>query len=85
MPAWDEVGEAEMIAEKCKELIASGVGGETIAVLYRANFQSRVLEEAFIRANVTYNLLGTKFFERKEVKDVMSYCAQPLTGHVSRI
>jgi len=72
-PAWDETGEAEMIAEKCKELIESGVGGETIAVLYRANFQSRVLEEAFIRANVTYNLLGTKFFERKEVKDVMSY------------
>lgn len=73
MPAWDEAGEAEMIAEKCKELIATGVGGETICVLYRANFQSRVLEEAFIRANVTYNLLGTKFFERKEVKDVMSY------------
>lgn len=73
MPAWDETGESEMIAEKCKELIESGVGGETIAVLYRANFQSRVLEEAFIRANVTYNLLGTKFFERKEVKDVMSY------------
>lgn len=73
MPAWDEAGEAEMIAEKCKELIAGGVGGETIAVLYRANFQSRILEEAFIRANVTYNLLGTKFFERKEVKDVMSY------------
>lgn len=73
MPAWDETGEAEMIAEKCKELIQGGVGGETICVLYRANFQSRVLEEAFIRANVTYNLLGTKFFERKEVKDVMSY------------
>lgn len=73
MPAWDETGEAEMIAEKCKELIQGGVGGETICVLYRANFQSRVLEEAFIRTNVTYNLLGTKFFERKEVKDVMSY------------
>ncbi len=73
MPAWDEQGESEMIAEKCKALISEGVGGETIAVLYRANFQSRVLEEAFIRANVTYNLLGTKFFERKEVKDVMSY------------
>lgn len=73
MPAWDELGEAEMIAEKCKSLITEGVKGETIAILYRANFQSRVLEEAFIRANVTYNLLGTKFFERKEVKDVMSY------------
>lgn len=74
MPAWDEGSEAEMIAKKCKELIDGGtVGGENIAVLYRANFQSRVLEEAFIHENVTYNLLGTKFFERKEVKDVLSY------------
>lgn len=73
MPAWDEGSEAEMIAETCKSLIKSGSRSEEIAVLYRANFQSRVLEEAFIRANVPYNLLGTKFFERKEVKDVMSY------------
>jgi DNA helicase-2/ATP-dependent DNA helicase PcrA len=72
-PAWDEAGEAEMIARKCKELGGTGNKLEDIAVLYRANFQSRVLEEAFIRANVPYNLLGTKFFERKEVKDVMSY------------
>jgi DNA helicase-2/ATP-dependent DNA helicase PcrA len=73
VPCWDEESEAQWIAEKCKELIASGEGGENMAVLYRANFQSRVLEEAFIKANVTYNLLGTKFFERKEVKDVMAY------------
>lgn len=73
MPAWDEVGEAELIAETCKSLMAEGMKGEDIAVLYRANFQSRVLEEAFIHANVPYNLLGTKFFERKEIKDVMSY------------
>jgi DNA helicase-2/ATP-dependent DNA helicase PcrA len=72
-PAWDELSEAEMIAEKCKALIVEGQDPNSIAVLYRANFQSRVLEEAFIRANVSYNLLGTKFFERKEVKDVMSY------------
>lgn len=72
-PAWDEGSEAEMIAQKCKEMIAGGQNPQNIAVLYRANFQSRILEEAFIRANVTYNLLGTKFFERKEVKDVMSY------------
>ncbi len=73
MPSWDEESEAECVAKECKRLIDTGVRGETIAVLYRANFQSRVLEEAFIRANVTYNLLGTKFFERKEIKDVMSY------------
>lgn len=72
-PAWDELSEAEMIAKKCKALGEAGQSLEHIAVLYRANFQSRVLEEAFIRANVPYNLLGTKFFERKEVKDVMSY------------
>lgn len=73
VPCWDEGAEAEWLAEKCKELIANDVKPETIAVLYRANFQSRILEESFIRANVSYNLLGTKFFERKEVKDVMSY------------
>ena len=70
---WDEGSEAEMLAKKCKEIIASGENPENIAVLYRANFQSRVLEEGFLRENVPYNLLGTKFFERKEVKDVMSY------------
>ncbi|MFA5132276.1 MAG: UvrD-helicase domain-containing protein [Candidatus Paceibacterota bacterium] len=73
VPCWDEGSEAEWLAGKCKELIDVGQDPESIAVLYRANFQSRILEEAFIRANVTYNLLGTKFFERKEVKDVMSY------------
>lgn len=73
MPAWDEQGEAELVAETCKQLLKDGVSLKDMAVLYRANFQSRVLEEAFINAGVEYNLLGTKFFERKEVKDVMSY------------
>jgi DNA helicase-2/ATP-dependent DNA helicase PcrA len=72
-PCWDEESEAEMLARKCKELIASGENPENIAVLYRANFQSRILEEGFLKENVPYNLLGTKFFERKEIKDVMSY------------
>ena len=73
IPAWDEGSEGQWVANKCKELIADGINGTDIAVLYRANFQSRVLEESFIHANITYNLLGTKFFERKEIKDVMSY------------
>lgn len=72
-PCWDEGSEAEYLANKCKELIENGTEPDSIAVLYRANFQSRILEESFIRANVSYNLLGTKFFERKEIKDVMSY------------
>jgi len=42
-------------------------------VLYRANFQSRVLEESFMRRSVPYQVLGTRFFERKEVKDIIAY------------
>ncbi len=44
-----------------------------IAILYRANFQSRVLEEAMLRYNIPYQVLGIKFFERKEIKDILSY------------
>jgi DNA helicase-2/ATP-dependent DNA helicase PcrA len=65
--------EAEYIVMTAKSLIADGASPSDIAVLYRTNFQSRVLEEAFLNFNVPYQLLGTKFFERKEVKDVLSY------------
>jgi DNA helicase-2/ATP-dependent DNA helicase PcrA len=65
--------EAEYIALKAKELIDDGADPSGIAVLYRTNFQSRALEEAFLNFEVPYQLLGTKFFERKEVKDVLSY------------
>lgn len=68
-----EVDEAHFIALKSKEIIESGVSAEEIAVLYRANFQSRVLEEAFLAYGVPYQMLGTKFFERKEIKDCLSY------------
>lgn len=67
------IDEAEHIASTAKNLIKDGVAPNEIAVLYRTNFQSRVLEEAFLNYDVPYQLLGTKFFERKEVKDVLSY------------
>jgi DNA helicase-2/ATP-dependent DNA helicase PcrA len=70
---YDEADEAEFIAEKAQALIRQGVEAKEIAVLYRANFQSRVLEEAFLRAGINYQVLGVRFFERKEVKDVLSY------------
>jgi DNA helicase-2/ATP-dependent DNA helicase PcrA len=73
MPCWDEESEAQLLARTCKRLIEEGEDPTNIAVLYRANFQSRILEEGFLKENVAYNLLGTKFFERKEVKDVTSY------------
>lgn len=71
--AYDENEEARHAAEKSAELIKSGVSPRDIAVLYRANFQSRVLEEAFLSLNIPYQVLGVKFFERKEVRDVISY------------
>ena len=65
--------EAEYIALTAKSLIEGGANPTDIAVLYRTNFQSRVLEEAFLNYQVAYQLLGTKFYERKEIKDVLSY------------
>ncbi len=44
-----------------------------VAVLYRTNFQSRALEEAMLRYNIQYQVLGIKFFERREVKDTLAY------------
>ncbi len=65
--------EAEYVALTAKDLIKNGVFPSEIAILFRTNFQSRALEEAFINYDVPYQMLGTKFFERKEVKDVLSF------------
>lgn len=67
------IDEAEYIAHTAQKLVESGIAPSHIAVLYRTNFQSRSLEEAFLNFDVPYQLLGTKFFERKEIKDVLSY------------
>lgn len=65
--------EAEYVALTAKKLVKDGVAPSEIAVLFRTNFQSRALEEAFINYDVPYQMLGTKFFERREIKDVLSY------------
>ena len=78
--AYDEADEADFIAQKAAERIAQGVSPREIAVLYRANFQSRALEEAFLNHNIHYQVLGTRFFERKEVKDVLAYIRAALTS-----
>jgi|CXWL01.1.fsa_nt_gi DNA helicase-2/ATP-dependent DNA helicase PcrA len=65
--------EAEFVAREAKRLIENGTPAEHIAVLYRTNFQSRALEEGMLRANISYRLLGTQFFDRKEVKDVLAW------------
>ncbi|MEY2664412.1 MAG: helicase PcrA [Candidatus Parcubacteria bacterium] len=77
--SYTEEEEARMVAEKARELIENtdsdgkDVEPREIAVLYRANFQSRILEEAFLKKNIPYQVLGTRFFDRKEVKDVISF------------
>lgn len=71
--AYDENDEAQFIVERCVEQIDKGVPAEDIAVLFRTNFQSRILEEAFLSMGLPYQVLGVRFFERKEVKDVLSY------------
>lgn len=71
--AFDEVGEASFIAAKAEELIRGGTPAGEIVVLFRANFQSRALEEAFMNLSLSYELVGTRFFERKEIKDLISY------------
>lgn len=71
--ALTENHEAQFIAEKAKELQKKGVALSEIAVLYRANFQSRVLEEEFLAKDVPYQVLGTRFFERKEIKDILAF------------
>jgi DNA helicase-2/ATP-dependent DNA helicase PcrA len=75
--ALDESDEADFVATKILELADSASSNFSslleVAILYRANFQSRVLEEAMLRYNIPYQVLGVKFFERKEVKDTLAY------------
>src|SRR3989344_4997003 len=70
----NEKAEAFRIARTTGTLLRSGgVRAEDIAVLYRANFQYRALEEAFLALEVPYQVVGTRFFDRKEVKDVLAF------------
>ena len=72
--AFDEQQEAHYVVDEILRLQSQyGYGGADIAVLYRTNSQSRAIEEAFIRASIPYQLIGgTRFYERKEVKDALA-------------
>lgn len=73
LQSYDEGGEARTVGNHIKEIIAQGTKPEDIAVLYRANFQSRALEEGLLVMEIPYQVLGVRFFERKEVKDILSF------------
>ena len=65
--------EAEWICRKIRRLHLNGHAWREFAIFYRTNAQSRVLEEAFVKAGVPYQLLGgIRFYERKEIKDFLA-------------
>jgi DNA helicase II / ATP-dependent DNA helicase PcrA len=70
----DEHAEARYVAGEIERLVDSGCSRDEIAVFYRANAQSRVLEDILVRFNVSYQVIGgTKFYERAEIKDAIAY------------
>lgn len=72
--ASDERDEGRWIAGEIEKLRASGMSYDDIAVFYRTNAQSRILEDMFLRAGVPYKIVGgTRFFDRAEIRDVMAY------------
>jgi len=73
--AYDEEQEAQFVAQEITSLVRNGVVGRSgCAVMYRTNAQSRALEDAFMREGLPYMLIGgLRFYERKEVKDVLAY------------
>lgn len=72
--AFDEKDESNYVVNEIKKLIEKGVNPKDICVLYRANAQSRTVEEAFLTSNISYNIVGSyAFYNRKEIKDLIAY------------
>ncbi len=70
----DEHAEARFVAVEIARLVEEGFSGSEIAVFYRTNAQSRVLEDVLVRQAIAYQVIGgPKFYERAEVKDVIAY------------
>ena len=70
----NEKEEASFVATEIKELINQGVNEEDIAILYRTNAQSRVVEEEMLKKNIKYRVVGSfYFYNRKEIKDLLCY------------
>ncbi|MBC77446.1 MAG: hypothetical protein CME64_15690 [Halobacteriovoraceae bacterium] len=70
----DDKAEAEFVAKEVKNLLVSGVEATDIAIFYRTNAQSRVIEDALRSIKIPYRVVaGIKFYERKEIKDMLSY------------
>ena len=72
--AQDELEEAQYISAEVQRMVAAGRRVSDFAVLYRTNVQSRAIEEALLRRNIPYVIVGGfRFYDRKEIKDIISY------------
>ena len=70
----DEHAEARYVASEINRLVDEGTPRDRIAVFYRVNAQSRVLEDTLVRFEIPYQVIGgTKFYERAEIKDAIAY------------
>lgn len=70
----NEYDEARYVAEQIQQLHREGIGLNQFAVLYRANAQSRTVEDQFVKKGIPYRLFGgVRFYERKEIRDILSY------------
>jgi len=70
----DEHAEARFVTGEIQRLLDEGIGRSEVAVFYRTNAQSRVLEDTLTRADIAYQVVGgTKFYERAEIKDAIAY------------
>ncbi|GAI11969.1 unnamed protein product, partial [marine sediment metagenome] len=70
----DESEEAQAVARQVKELTEKGVCLKDMAVFYRVNAMSRVLEEAFVQNKIPYQVVrGVEFYRRKEIRDLLAY------------
>ena len=70
----DQEDEALYVVDEVNRLRRSGVSLVDIAVLYRTNYQSRAIEEAFLKGGLPYKLVGGfRFYDRREIKDILSY------------
>ena len=69
----DEHAEARFVAAEVQRMVDEGVSRNEIAVFYRTNAQSRVLEDMLVRAQIGYQVIGgTKFYDRAEIKDAIA-------------
>ncbi len=80
--SYDEKHEITLVIEEIKKLLEEGYQKKDIAVFYRTNAQSRVVEEQFLKSNIPYKVVGSYYFySRKEIKDLICYLRLILNPH----